>query len=517
MKKISTLFFAAILSLNLMASDLVIIKTENFNDVRILFESENLKIHFFRDDFVIATAEKSYIPNSIIIDENAWSVDASYYIAYVNTEEHKNAYKDEVNNRAEILFDGDYFLVIKTDEIKYGQLPPSKNDGMVGLFDIAAKLPEIHPFFKSYSISDPDAFILELMDEVDGSLITANVQHMQYYVTRNAYSPQSVEAQIWLQQEFEFLGLDVEVMDFSMPNGPASDNVIATLVGTTYPEEYVVLGAHYDSISRNGDAPGADDNASGTAAVLEIARILSQYDFERSIIFCAFSGEEYGLFGSKAYANRCAQQGMNILGYFNLDMIGYLKPGNTTVKSSLIYPGSAAPLADFYTNITSVYLPDFVVTPASFSGGDSDHTAFNINGYMGIFPFEDINNYSPYIHTYNDIVGLSYNNENQAVIFTQAVLASVVTMAVIGESVIGINEPMYHSRIFPNPSNGNLSIVLNDDKNVRIIISDMSGRVVYNSIAAGNIVIDVSGLKSGLYILSIENDTLKESHKIVVL
>jgi hypothetical protein len=134
------------------------------------------------------------------------------------------------------------------------------------------------------------------------------------------------------------------------------------------------------------------------------------------------------LYGSSAFASQSSQQGKDILGYFNLDMIGYLKPGNSP-STTLIYPQSAQELATFYTTVCSIYLPAFPVTPGSLSGGDSDHTAFNQNGYMGIFPFEDMNNYSPYIHTVNDVVGTSYNNESLAITFTKASLASVVTMA----------------------------------------------------------------------------------------
>jgi len=254
------------------------------------------------------------------------------------------------------------------------------------------------------------------------------VQHLENYGTRNAYTSQSVEAQNWIKQEFENLGLSVELQDFTMPSGSASDNVIATLTGTKYPEEYVVCGGHYDSYSNGGAAPGADDNASGTAGVMEIARILSQYTFDRTIIFCAFSGEEYGLYGSAAYAQAAAQQGMDIHGFFNLDMIGYLQNGSY-IHTDLIYPPSAQELADFYTEVAGVYLPDFSIEPGMLSGGDSDHTSFNNNGYMGIFPFEDSENYSPYIHSSNDLVGPSYTNEDQAKVFTQASLASIVTMA----------------------------------------------------------------------------------------
>ena len=323
---------------------------------------------------------------------------------------------------AEILYIEDNFLIVKANEQRFGQLPPAKNDGMVRINQSQARLPNYSlPFAKTQFESDP--FVADLLTQVSGTNITATVQHLQNYGTRDAYTSESVLAQQWIASEFEELGLEVEVMDFTMPSGPASDNVIATLIGTKYPEEFVVLGGHYDSRSWSGLAPGADDNASGTAAVIEIARILSEYEFDRSIVFCAFSGEEYGLYGSAAYASRSAQQGMDILGYFNLDMIGYLAPGGTMI-TTLIYPQSAQELADFYTSVCATYLPFFTIQTGTLTGGDSDHTSFNNNGFMGIFPFENINAYSPHIHTSNDIIGPSYNNEAQAVVFTKIGRAS---------------------------------------------------------------------------------------------
>ena len=93
-------------------------------------------------------------------------------------------------------------------------------------------------------------------------------------------------------------------------------------------------------------APGADDNASGSCGVMEAARILSQYNFSRSIIFCAFSGEEYGLYGSSAFASRAESEGLNIVGYFNLDMIGYRNPGDN-LHTDVIAPSSAQDLVGF--------------------------------------------------------------------------------------------------------------------------------------------------------------------------
>lgn len=425
------ILFLAVIACNaqLWGNKLVLIPTENITQTRQLLDNPKVKVHFYNDDFSIATTANSLKEGMVILDHAPCMSSNSYYIVYTDTHTDKQAYKSSIAHRAEILYSGNHFYLIKTDEQKHGQLPPAKNDGMVRIFSTQAQMAAPRNWTKSLKNLEPDPFVLELLDQVNATYITTRVQHLEDYGTRDAYTPESIEAQQWIEEQFLSWGLEVEVMDFTMPGGPASDNVIATLTGTKYPDEYVIVGGHYDSISWSGDAPGADDNASGTSGVMEIARILSNYTFDRTIVFCAFSGEEYGLYGSAAYASQSAQQGKDILGYFNMDMIGYLKPGELNMMTSLIYPQSAQELADFYTQVVGVYLPNFQVVPATLTGGDSDHTSFNNNGYMGIFPFEDVDNYSPYIHTPDDVVGLSYNNENLAVVFTKAALASVVTMA----------------------------------------------------------------------------------------
>ncbi len=429
MKKLT--FFVLLFwgGIQLLIAQLVIVPTSSFRETESLFRNPDFTVHFYRDEFVIATA-KGDLPkqNYVVLDENPWENDVSYYIVYVDGNVDKAAWRSQNEKQAEVLYDGEWFMIVSSCETLHGPLQPAKNDGMVKVFERGAALPKNRINTPNKNL-EPDAWVEDLLDEIEGDSITSWVQHLENYGTRDAYSPESVQAQQWIAEKFLSWGLDVEIMDFDMSGGPASDNIIATLTGTKYPDEYVVLGGHSDSYSSSAMAPGADDNASGTAGVMEIARILSQYEFDRSIVFCAFSGEEYGLHGSAAYASRSAQQGMEILGYFNMDMIGYLEPGNTTIMTSLIYPQSAKELADFYTDVAAVYLPDFMITTSTMIGGDSDHTSFNNNGYMGIFPFEDSENYSPYIHTANDLVGPSYNNQEQAVVFSKATMASVVTLS----------------------------------------------------------------------------------------
>jgi hypothetical protein len=106
-------------------------------------------------------------------------------------------------------------------------------------------------------------------------------------------------------------------------------NVIATLEGTTYPDSFCIVGAHYDDILMTGDpfsiAPGANDNASGVAATLEIARVLKKNNFSsaNSIEFIAFGAEEPGLYGSKAYVAEAARNSKKIRMMLNNDMIAY--------------------------------------------------------------------------------------------------------------------------------------------------------------------------------------------------
>ena len=123
---------------------------------------------------------------------------------------------------------------------------------------------------------------------------------------------------------------------------------------------------------------------------------LSEYTFECSIIYCAFSAEEIGLVGSEAYASFCAEMGYDIVAYFNNDMNGYLHPGNE-IHVDLIYPDNVETLGEYYKNVAGIYFPEMEVRHIEFTKGDSDHTSFNNNGFMGIYPFEDKDYDQPYV------------------------------------------------------------------------------------------------------------------------
>jgi hypothetical protein len=137
-----------------------------------------------------------------------------------------------------------------------------------------------------------------------------------YYLTdRYSFSDDIHVAGQWIHDHFASFGLDASLHVFDSSYGP---NVIGELPGATYPEDIYIICGHYDTVA---GTPGCDDNGSGTAAVMTAARVLSQYEFEGTIRFIAFSGEEQWMVGSQAYAAAAYAAGENIVAAINLDML----------------------------------------------------------------------------------------------------------------------------------------------------------------------------------------------------
>jgi hypothetical protein len=427
MKKLFILLISLTFSILTMASELFLLPTGSIEKTKDAFVLNEFTIHFYNDDFVIGTTDGQLPANGISLDASAWNnPEVNYFILYYD-QNHRDQYTGSIGQIATILHEANDFLVVSADEQQAMRLFPAIHGGIIRISRDKARFPANTINYKPGSLQFRDN-ISDMLDQVNLDTLEAFVQHLQDYGTRNAYKAGGILAQNWILEKFESYGLEVELHDFNMPGGAASDNVIATLTGTDFPDEYVILGAHYDSYAGGSSEPGADDNATGTAGILEAARIMSQYQFDRTIIFATWSGEEYGLYGSDAWATEAANDGMNILGYFNIDMAGYLQPGDV-IHTDIIAPVSASELKQFYKDVCAIYLPDFQTFNGALSGGDSDHTSFNNNGYQGIFPFEDSQNYSPFIHSANDLIGPSVNNFEQHKTFVQATIASVASMA----------------------------------------------------------------------------------------
>jgi Zn-dependent M28 family amino/carboxypeptidase len=199
----------------------------------------------------------------------------------------------------------------------------------------------------------PDPEVAKMVKEVSAKNIEATIRKLVSFGTRNTLSEQDNPtrgvgaARDWIFAEFQKINADcanclvVEKQSFLQPKAtrvpePTTlTNVIATLKGTTNPERVYVVSGHYDSMCTSPtdakcDAPGANDDASGTATVIELARVMSKRKFDATIVFMTVPGEEQGLLGATYFAQQAVEKKMDIEAMFTNDIVG----GVTSQKNS---------------------------------------------------------------------------------------------------------------------------------------------------------------------------------------
>jgi len=279
-------------------------------------------------------------------------------------------------------------------------------------------------------------YIAGLVAQVDVARISGWIGNLVNFPTRHTLSSHNVEAAEWLRGQFQALGYtDVVFYDFKVKSA-IRHNVICTKPGKVAPNKYLIVCAHYDSRMKSlGDAvsiaPGADDNASGVAALLEMARILFAVDTTYSIRFCAFSGEEQGYVGASAYATFAGNSGMQIPLLINMDMVGHPEnPSNPTIivehdignhvrtndAPSLAFANQMTQAAADYTTLQTTLGPIY----------SSDYMPFEYLGYVCIGAYDGAD-VEPFYHTANDTidkVNMGFCGE-----VTRMVLATVLTIA----------------------------------------------------------------------------------------
>jgi aminopeptidase YwaD len=177
-------------------------------------------------------------------------------------------------------------------------------------------------------IDTPDPAIEAMVDQVRWDGVRDKIQWLVDFGTRYSFAPNHHYVATSIASVFETYGLQTKMHSF-LYYGKTMWNIEATQTGTTYPDSYVIICGHFDSMSKNPfrSAPGADDNGTGVATVLTAAEILSRHDFEYSIRYICFDAEELMLIGSHRYAYLARRLGLDIVGVLNFDMMGYWKPG----------------------------------------------------------------------------------------------------------------------------------------------------------------------------------------------
>ena len=262
--------------------------------------------------------------------------------------------------------------------------------------------------------------------------------------TRYSFTEYCRNAEQNIYNRFDSLGLDASFDTFNYSQ-TVMRNVIGQLTGTVHPESVIIVCAHLDCTSEIPAtlAPGAEDNASGIAVLLEAARVFSSYATDYTIRFIAFTGEEQGLIGSDHYATAMQRQQQNIKAVINADMVGYSGPYAEDMHifcdpNSYSLGALGASIIANYTQLDTI--PHYEQAPRS----GSDHYPFAIRNYPAIFfidAWDDFDWY-PYYHSVSDTIG-NLNLDQQFQI-ARAVTALTATLA----------HPHFDEHFIPGDANG---------------------------------------------------------------
>ncbi len=256
-------------------------------------------------------------------------------------------------------------------------------------------------------------------------------------------------------------------------------NIVATKTGTTYPDEIIVVGGHYDSISPNPTslAPGAEDNGSGTAAVMEIARISAAMDFERTVQFVLFDSEEQGLYGSYHFVDDAANEGRNIIAAITMDMVSYF---NTHYAVRIEGETSWEWLMSIMENQTNLHTD--IGNQKDYNSWGSDHVPFQQAGIPAFLAIDyDYGSYPGYHQTSDTWTQV----EGTAHIGTQITIACAGTLAEVAglqSGLSGVGDLPEPGRIelvaFPNPFNPQVTIAFSPDADVmgEVAVYDLTGK-----------------------------------------
>ncbi len=301
----------------------------------------------------------------------------------------------------------------------------------------SASIPQVTPSgITGMPIMNPR--IKQIVDSISEERIASTLKRLESFYTRHTLSDTTNSsrgigaARQWIFEELKSYGPRLQVSfdshfvkkqlprlvrDFELRN------VMAVLPGTTDPSRQLIVSGHYDSLARPAGgraidwtqteifAPGVTDDGSGTAAVMELARVLSQFEFEKTIIFIAFAGEEEGLVGSTLYAQQAAHNHQLIEGVLNNDIIGGEVAGNGAIDNRRVYLFSEDPndsssrqLARYIKRAGERYYPSMridLVFRQDRIGRGGDHIPFNEVGYSAV-RFNTPNENFSHQHTVTD-------------------------------------------------------------------------------------------------------------------
>ncbi|MCX7875280.1 MAG: M28 family peptidase [Melioribacteraceae bacterium] len=282
----------------------------------------------------------------------------------------------------------------------------------------------------------------------------------------------------YLKRKFEKIGLPVYQQDF-LNDG---QNIYAIQKGIKKPNQYVIICAHYDCMPFGDFAPGADDNGSGTIAVLEAARILSKYQFNYSIIYALFDLEEQGLLGSSYYAQQASMRKDSIIAVINLDMIGWDSNNDYAAEVHVQDVVNSIHLAQVFHDSNKNYeigIKLFTNYPGSTA---SDHASFWRNGFTAAMLIESFKDFNFYYHqTSDDISKINKDFYEKMTKLAISVLSEYAGTEKDVEEIKTTPTAFYLSFNYPNPFNNSTKIRYNlsQETYTRLIVYDALGNEVF--------------------------------------
>ncbi|TKJ36569.1 hypothetical protein CEE37_14915 [candidate division LCP-89 bacterium B3_LCP] len=290
------------------------------------------------------------------------------------------------------------------------------------------------------NLDDMNPFVGVILDEVSSVSYEDYLQPLEDFITRNTYNPECDDAALYILGQFQAMGLTAWLDSFQV-GGLWRYNVTAELTGTAEPDDIYYIIAHHDAtaglpIFPEDEAPGADDDGSGTAAVLECARVLSSgFSFHKTIRFAVFAGNEQGLLGSQAYTSNLPGGNENYLGVVDADMIGW--PGSDPWPPDIVIysnndPNSVA-IANKINEAITAFVTGFLepVTILDPSMVYADHASFWDAGIPAVLAMEDEAwgpDLNPFYHSVNDL--MEHLDTPYAIHVLEALLGAVADLAV---------------------------------------------------------------------------------------
>ncbi|WDF46461.1 M20/M25/M40 family metallo-hydrolase [Chryseobacterium sp. KACC 21268] len=350
--------------------------------------------------------------------------------------------------------------------------------------------------------------------------VNTYLQEFEGLGVKTTGSPANNNAYNWLKNKYLSFGYSESEItrDNFTYSGNSTSNLIVTKTGTKYPNTYIIVCGHYDTIT----GTGTNDNGSGVSVILEVARLLKNVNTEYSIKFINFSGEEQGLLGSAHYVSNVVNTTnpkMNIRLVLNIDEVGGIK-GQTNDTITCERDESSNPSANNAASNTftqqlmnCVTLYSTLKTNLSYAYA-SDYMPFQANGEIitGLFEYNE----TPYAHTAND----TYANLDPVYIYkiAKATVGAVQHFAVAGQTLDTCTpkEIAMSFRFYPNPAKDYLQLEFLNSKTQRFTftVTDFEGKTL--SKTENQTRINISSLPKGIYLGTFKVEDQVITKKIIV-